>query len=171
VTVHIPVGDVRAKALNVEVRRSYLHVARKGSNVILQGKLQQPVLCDDCSWMLDSGTLVLTLAKDNKRPENDGGPSTEWWTGLFYGEETWEKAAVSVNDYVSLQQLTPEQRRQTEMGELGKTEEQIEAERQQRRHLDTEAALPDSQKQMLRSLREKFPDIPIEYGDGSAYSS
>ena len=48
---------------------------------------------------------------------------------------------------------------------------QIEAERQQRRHLDTEAALPDSQKQMLRSLREKFPDIPIEYGDGSAYSS
>ena len=93
-TVHIPVGDVRAKALNVEVRRSYLHVARKGSNVILQGKLQQPVLCDDCSWMLDSGTLILTLAKDNKRPENDGGPSTEWWTGLFYGEETWEKAAV-----------------------------------------------------------------------------
>ena len=39
-------------------------------------------------------TQPIVLQKDNKRPENDAGPSSEWWTGLFVGEDTFDKSAV-----------------------------------------------------------------------------
>ena len=64
VTIHVSVGDgVRAKMLEVDIRRSRLRVARKGGDTILEGQLQQPIICDDSSWMMDAGMLVLVLAK------------------------------------------------------------------------------------------------------------
>lgn len=173
VTVHITVGDVRAKGLAVDIARSRLRVALRGaSEAIVEGALHQPVRCDESTWMIDrsgaaGGTLVLTLAKDNKRAANDAGPSSEWWHGLFAGEDTLDTKSVSVEDYVSVGQLEEEQRGQVAQ-QLAERDQATRAEAERKAAVAaTEASLPSSQKEMLASLRAQFPDIPIEYGDTS----
>jgi hypothetical protein len=170
VTVHLPLAaGVRARALSVDIRRAQLRVALKaGGTPLLDGRLMQPVRCDECTWMVEDGTLVLQLAKDNKRAANTG-PSTEWWLGLFEGEDTSDPRAVSVEDYASASQLPPEQLAQLskERATQGAAEEHHVAERS--RAARAEAALPadSSIRGTLESLRAKFPDIPVEYnGEG-----
>ncbi|KAL1518714.1 hypothetical protein AB1Y20_003001 [Prymnesium parvum] len=171
VTVHVAVEEgVRAKALDIAIRRRHLRIALKGGRVLLEGSLQQPILCDQSSWMLEPGVLVVVLAKDNMRAENLAGPSSEWWHGLFEAEDTLDKGEVSVEDYVKPEQLPPEQRRQAEEGHreqvaAAKAEAEYSVARQKAR--ETEEGLPAAQRELLSSLRAKFPDFPIEWGDSS----
>ena len=82
VTVRLPVDpSLRAKELSVAFTRCRLTVTvKRTGEKLLTGELQQPILCDECSWMLEDGDMVLQLAKDNKRAENvREGPSSEWW--------------------------------------------------------------------------------------------
>jgi len=162
VTVQYKLEDgVRARDLKVDIGRSSLHVVLKRAGApILVGTLAQPVLCDECTWMLDEGHLVLTLAKDNRRAENTG-PSTEWWNGVFAGEDTLDAAAVSVSDYVQVNELPPEQRASVDADLCARENQRA----YDQRRVVSEAALPESQRAALDNLRAAFPDIPIEYGD------
>lgn len=169
VVVHyadLPDG-VRARDLSVVISRRKLRVELKGGALLLDGALAQPVLCDESTWMVEDGVLVLQLAKDNRRAENVG-PISEWWHGLFEGEESLDKSAVSVEDYIRSDQLPPEQR--VELSETRARREAAEAKLAAERRLtaESEAALPASQQNALASLRASFPDIPIEYGDSSS---
>ncbi len=165
VTVHLPLEDgVRARDLRVELKRASLSVARKagGSGALLEGELFQPIRTDESTWMVEDGTLVLQLAKDNKRAVNVG-PSTEWWHGIFAGEDTLDPDAHSVQDYVRADQLSDDQVR-----ELSETRAlEARAADEKRDAQAREAALPAKTQQGLAMLRNQFPDIPIEYGDSS----
>jgi hypothetical protein len=161
VTVHLPLDGLRARDLVVDMQRARLRVAPKRSDgALLEGCLSQPIIVDDSTWMIEDGSLVLRLTKDNMRAENTG-PSTEWWNGIFAGEHTLDTAAVSVDDYAKPDMLRPEQR--AEM--LEAQGHQGAALAQKDRAAQTEAALPQAQREKLESLRAAFPDIPIEWGD------
>ena len=161
VTVHMPLHGMRARDLSVELQRQRVRVApKKGGDTMLEGTLAQPVRCDESTWMVEDGVLVIQLAKDNMRAENTG-PSKEWWFGLFAGEDTIDSAAVSVGDYAKSSHLRPEQR--TELEEM--QSRRMEAEAGQDKAAATEAALDPSRREALEKLRAQFPDIPIEWGD------
>ena len=163
--MHLPLADgLRARDLKVDIQRRALVVALKrgSSGSLLEGTLAQPVICDDSDWMVEDGVLVLTLAKDNLRAENTG-PSTEWWHGIFAGEDTLDTSAVSVGDYVKTSSLRPDQRAELEEAHLKGDAAAADKRR-------AEATLPTSQREALASLRASFPDIPIEWGDTSGGS-
>ena len=164
--------------LEVDIQRNRLRIARKGGDAILEGMLHQPIICDDSTWTLESGLLVLTLAKvsserlslsrlpsnyfarhvqrtcsspsmwcasqDNKRPENAAGPSSEWWLGIFAGEDTVDKELVSVQDYARPDQLPPEQLMQAEEGHWA----QVQDAKARQKAKDTEAGLSDDKKEV-----------------------
>ena len=182
VTARVPVGtNMRAKDLRVEFRRQALCVSRRsGGEPLLDGTLWQPVLCDECSWTIADGVLEITLAKDTRRAENERvGPSSEWWGGLLDGTPALAAERVCVDDYVRMEQLPAEQRaalRQAHAeGRNDQSEEHSAAEiawrERQARAERAEAALPAGQRQALAAMRQKFPDIPIEVGDTSAYQA
>lgn len=90
--------------------------------------------------------------------------STEWWHGVFAGEDTLDAQAVSVTDYVRAEQLPAEQR-----AEMQAAAAQCDAEVDRHsRAKAAEAALPAAERRSLHELRAAFPDIPIEYGDSQA---
>jgi hypothetical protein len=180
VTVRLPVDpSLRAKELSVAFTRCRLTVTvKRTGEKLLTGELQQPILCDECSWMLEDGDMVLQLAKDNKRAENvRDGPSSEWWLGVLEGEDSIDSKDVCVEDYVRPDQLPPEQReqamrqppppppppRQPAPSEAQRAAE-AEAEASRARAAAVEAALPSEKKEMLEQLRQQFPDLPIEWG-------
>ena len=89
--------------------------------------------------------------QDNKRPENQAGPSYEWWHGLFAGEDTLDTKQVSVEDYVRPDQMGPEQRRQAEekhrtQVEYAKAGEEDKREKEAAK--EREEVLPQSQKEV-----------------------
>ena len=161
VTAHVPLNGLRARDLIVDIQRQRIRVVpKRGGNPLLEGALAKPVRCDESTWMIEDGVLVLQLAKDNLRAENTG-PSTEWWHGLIAGEDTLDTASVSVSDYVSTAQLTSEQR-----AALNKTrarEDEVESAKQR-----AEAALDPRKRDALEKLRAQFPNIPIEWGNTDA---
>lgn len=165
VTVHLPLDGLRARDLSVDIQRQHLRIAPKsGSNndCLLMGRLTQPVRCDESTWMVEDGILVIQLAKDNLRAENTG-PSTEWWLGLFSGEDTIDSTAVSIGDYVTRNQLRPDQ-----LAELDEARSRSDdAEIARARAKAAEDALDDGRRDALEKLRASFPDIPIEWGDTS----
>ena len=161
VTAHVPLNGLRARDLIVDIQRQRIRVVpKRGGNPLLEGALAKPVRCDESTWMIEDGVIVLQLAKDNLRAENTG-PSTEWWHGLIAGEDTLDTASVSVSDYVSTAQLTSEQR-----AALNKTrarEDEVECAKQR-----AEAALDPRKRDALEKLRAQFPNIPIEWGNTDA---
>ena len=114
VTVRLNVEGLRAKELSVSFSRCRLTVTNKATGQkLLAGELQQPIICEDSSWMMEDGEMLLQLAKDNKRAENErDGPSSEWWLGVLKGEDSIDSKDISVEDYVQPEQLPPEQREQ-----------------------------------------------------------
>mmetsp|Transcript_8183 Transcript_8183/g.16444 ORF Transcript_8183/g.16444 Transcript_8183/m.16444 type:complete len:228 (+) Transcript_8183:79-762(+) len=175
VTVRLNVEGLRAKELSVTFSRCHLTVTCKATgHKLLAGELQQPIICEDSSWMMDDGEMILQLAKDNKRAANvRDGPSSEWWLGVLEGEDSIDSKEVSVEDYVRPEQLPPEQRekamrepasivRPTKSAAQLAAEAEAEASRQHA--AATEAELPSEKKEMLSRLRAQFPDIPIEWG-------
>jgi hypothetical protein len=161
VTLHVPLASgIRARHLSISIKRTVLHIALKlpaAGSVLLEGALAQPILCDESTWMVEDGHLVLTLAKDNQRNENTG-PSTEWWHGVFKDEDTLDTSSVSVSDYARPDQVPAEQRAMVDTAALSKDEER-------RRAAETEASLTKEQRERLESLRAAFPDIPVQWGD------
>ena len=115
---------------------------------------------DESTWMIEDGALVLQLSKDNLRAENTG-PSSEWWHGLFAGEDNLDAAAVSVGDYVSANQLSQEQRAELEETRARRDE----AEEAKQESVVAEAALEPGQREALEKLRASFPDIPIDWNN------
>ena len=72
VTVQLNVEGLRAKELSVSFSRCRITVTVKATgHKLLAGELQQPIICEDSSWMMEDGVMILQLAKDNKRPENE----------------------------------------------------------------------------------------------------
>ena len=91
-------------------------------------------------------------AQDNKRAENAAGPSSEWWHGLFVGEDTLDTKSVSVQDYVSTEQLGPEQRKVAEDGrreQLEQAKAEAEYSRARQSAKDAEEKLKPSQKEVV----------------------
>ena len=184
VTVRLNVEGQRAKELSVSFSRCRISVTSKlNGQKFLFGELQQPIICEDSSWMMEDGEMLLQLAKDNKRAENvRDGPSSEWWLGVLEGEDSIDCKDVSVEDYVRPEQLPPDQREKA-MRELpqppGPTKSaaqlaaEAEAEASRQRAAVTEAELPSEKKEMLDRLRQQFPDMPIEWGgpDSLGYSA
>ena len=178
VTVRLNVEGLRAKELSVSFSRCRLTVTNKATGQkLLAGELQQPIICEDSSWMMEDGEMLLQLAKDNKRAENErDGPSSEWWLGVLKGEDSIDSKDISVEDYVQPEQLPPEQREQAMRGPpqppqppgsykpAAQLAAEAEAEEDRRRAAATEAELPAEKKKMIEQLRQQFPDIPIEWG-------
>ena len=110
---------------------------------------------------------------------SDVGPSSELWGGLLDGTPALAAERACVDDYVRMEQLPAEQRaalRQAHAeGRSDQSEEHSAAEiawrERQARAERAEAALPAGQRQALAAMRQKFPDIPIEVGDTSAYQA
>ena len=162
--MHMPLDGLRARDLLVDIQRQRLCITPKrgGNGVLLEGVLAQPILVDASTWMVEDGTLVLQLAKDNLRAANSG-PSSEWWYGLFAGEDTIDTSAVSVGDYASTTQLRPDQRAEVAEAQAMQQDARSASERT----AAEEAALPAEKQEALKKLRASFPDIPIEWGDTS----
>lgn len=98
-----------------------------------------------------SGSDAWRCTQDNKRAENDAGPSSEWWNGLFERENTLNKDVVSVEDYVRPDQLPAEQLRQAEEGHRNRVEQAMaEAAytRARQKAKEEEEALPSNQKEV-----------------------
>ena len=170
VQIQLPVG-VRARDLSVTLQRDRLRVTPKAASAgdgasvpTLEGSLAQPICCDESTWMIEDGVLVLRLAKDNLRAENSG-PSTEWWNGLLAGEDTIDTAAVSVGDYVKTSQLRPEQLADINGVHAEQQALHREADAVRQAAAAAEANLPSEKRLALEKLRESFPDIPIEWGN------
>ena len=178
VTVHVPLpAGVRARDLAIDIRREKLRVAPKqrvgaggAEGPTLDGTLAQPVLCEESTWMVEDGVLVLQLAKDNMRAENTG-PSCEWWNGLFAGEDTLETASVSINDYARASMLQPAQRAELESSREAQQRQLAAAVVDRQQAAKVEADLPADKRKALESLRASFPDIPIEWGDTGAVAA
>ena len=175
VTVQLNVEGLRAKELSVSFSRCRLTVTVKATgHKLLAGELQQPIICEDSSWMMEDGEMLLQLAKDNKRAANErDGPSSEWWLGVLKGEDSIESKDISVQDYVQPEQLPPEQREQAMRGPpqppgsykpAAQLAAEAEAEADRQRAAATEAKLDPDKKMMLEQLRQQFPDLPIEWG-------
>ena len=182
VTCRLPVGDLRAKDVKVTFSRCHVQVKVKSTGeALLEGELQQPILCDESSWMLEDGVMALQLAKDNKRRENTH-ESSAWWHGILEGEDSIDSTDVSVDDYVRPDQLPPEEREKAmrnpppppgppaaqKSAELMAAEAETEAGKQ--RQTEIEAGLPPEKKAYLDKLREQFPDIPIDWGGAESIS-
>lgn len=181
VTCRLPVGDLRAKDVKVSFSRCHIQVKVKSTGeALLEGELQQPILCDESSWMLEDGVMVLQLAKDNKRRENTQ-ESSAWWLGILEGEDSIDSKDISVEDYVRADQLPAEEREKAmrnpppreppaaaakqlppKSAELLAAE--AETERGKQRQAEIEAGLPPEKRAYLEKLREQFPDIPIDWG-------
>ena len=186
VTVQLNVEGLRAKELSVSFSRCRITVTVKATgHKLLAGELQQPIICEDSSWMMEDGEMILQLAKDNKRPENErDGPSSEWWLGVLKGEDSIESKDISVQDYVTPEQLPPEQREQVMRGPpqpspppgsykpAAQLAAEAEAEADRQRAAAAEAKLDPDKKMMLEQLRQQFPELPIEWGgaDSLGYS-
>jgi len=185
VTVQLHVEGLRAKELSVSFSRCRLTVTVKATgHKLLTGELQQPIICEDSSWMMEDGEMLLQLAKDNKRAANEReGPSSEWWLGVLKGEDSIESKDISVQDYVQPEQLPPEQREQARgppqppqppgsYKPAAQLAAEAEAEADRQRAAATEAKLDPDRKIMLEQLRQQFPDLPIEWGgpDSLGYS-
>tara|TARA_B110001452_G_scaffold121327_1_gene100678 strand:+ start:652 stop:1926 length:1275 start_codon:yes stop_codon:yes gene_type:complete len=182
VTCRLPVGDLRAKDVKVSFSRCHVQVKVKStSEALLEGELQQPILCDESSWMLEDGEMVLQLAKDNQRRENTE-ESSAWWHGILEGEDSIDSKDISVEDYVRPDQLPAEERekamrnpppREPPAAAAAKqpppksTEllaAEAETERGKQRQAELEAGLPAEKRAYLDKLRKQFPDIPIDWG-------
>lgn len=74
VTVILPLGlGVRARDLTVTIGRTACRASlKRNDSALLEGTLAQPICCEESTWMVEEGCLVLTLAKDNRRAENTG---------------------------------------------------------------------------------------------------
>lgn len=172
VTAHVTLeSGLRGRDLSVVIRRKHLRVGFKasGREALIDGELAQPVRVDESTWSVEDGVLVIALVKDNQRAENTG-PSSEWWFGLLAGENSLDSSKVSVEDYATMAQIPDEQRRQVEAERAEREAGEAQAAAERKAAAAAEAALPEGQRKALASLRESFPDIPIEYGDTSAGS-
>lgn len=76
VSVWVPVPrGIKAKSLDVLIRRDRLRVAVKGeAAAIIDGELAEPVKPEDCLWNLSDGTVELTLTK---------AEGMHWWKAVI----------------------------------------------------------------------------------------
>mmetsp|Transcript_1025 Transcript_1025/g.3168 ORF Transcript_1025/g.3168 Transcript_1025/m.3168 type:complete len:361 (-) Transcript_1025:1545-2627(-) len=84
--VQVPVlPGTRGRQLNIDIARAHLIVGVKGEEPIIDGKFFAEVNASEAYWVLDEGTVIITLEKANKM---------EWWDCLITGHPTIDTSKV-----------------------------------------------------------------------------
>ncbi|EKD21784.1 uncharacterized protein L3040_005294 [Drepanopeziza brunnea f. sp. 'multigermtubi'] len=144
VVIEIP-GNLKARDLNVELKKKKLHVAIKGQEPIISGDLPSEIHVDESTWTLasaPSGTtkvLEIHLDKANKM---------QWWEHV-----------VTSAPKIDVTKIQPES---SKLGDLdGETRGMVEKMMFDQRQ--KEAGLPTSDEQkkvdMLKKFQEQHPEM------------
>eukprot|EP00043_Microstomoeca_roanoka_P010444 m.99229 g.99229 ORF g.99229 m.99229 type:complete len:343 (-) comp14898_c0_seq2:368-1396(-) len=68
---------VKGRDCVVDIQKSSITIGLKNQSPILAGKLQHDVHPDECTWLLDNNTIIISMEKVNRM---------EWWSCVVEGE-------------------------------------------------------------------------------------
>ncbi|KAL9956073.1 hypothetical protein ACROYT_G037495 [Oculina patagonica] len=99
VKIPVPSSVTKGRDVGVEIKSSHLKVWLKkggspepGSNVLVDGKLQWSVKCEDSMWLLESGKhIIVNLDKTEER----------FWTAVLEGDAEIDKTKVDTTRDIS----------------------------------------------------------------------
>eukprot|EP00605_Chrysophyceae_sp_TOSAG23-4_P001267 GSChrysophyteH1.ASY1.ANO1.1378.1 assembled CDS len=139
VTAPLPAG-IKAKMLNVDIKKNSLRVSIKGENApIIDGTFHKSVFLDDSIWNVVDGSLVLDLCKDNRM---------EWWKCVLQGDP-------EINTQKKVQ---PENSKLSDLdGETRQTVEKMMFDQRQKAQ-----GLPSSEELQKQNMMKKFMDAHPE---------
>ncbi|KAG4444396.1 hypothetical protein IFR05_000161 [Cadophora sp. M221] len=136
VSVEIP-GNLKARDLNVEVKKKKLHLAIKGQDPIISGDLPHEIHVDESTWTLvssPSGTKLLELHLDKVN-------KMQWWEHV-----------VTTAPKIDVTKIQPEN---SKLGDLdGETRGMVEKMMYDQRQ--KEAGLPTSDEEKKQDMLNKF---------------
>jgi len=178
-TVHILVPVARhTRAREIDCKFNRLKLAlRVGNEARIAGDLSFPVTVDECTWEIEeAGCLHVTLVKENCTRECSTS-GFEWWPAPFQDDPAIDVTECAVGD--DLRELpghtktameramwdeknkTPEERAADE--ELRKASAQMAKDAANMEASRERAMMDPKKKAVFEMMREKFPDIPVEF--------
>jgi hypothetical protein len=137
VNIAVPV-NVRSKQLDVALTPTTLRVGVRGQPPIVDGKLHNRIHVDQSTWTLDSGTVVVEMAKVDRM---------NWWKTVIQGDPTIDTRAIEPENS-KLGDLDPSTRA---------TVEKMMFDQRQKR-----AGLPTSEEQQKQEAIRKFMEMHPE---------
>ena len=80
-TIPLPQGisidpGTKAKMLDIVFKQNSIKIGLKNAEPIVQGDLCKTIKCDDSTWLIDDGVLLVHLEKVNQM---------EWWKNVIQG--------------------------------------------------------------------------------------
>ncbi|KAI6792092.1 Nuclear movement protein [Hortaea werneckii] len=141
-TAVIP-ANIKGKDLDVKITRNGIKAAIKGQEPIIEGDFPHPILVDDSTWTLESGTaskeLNIHLDKVNKM---------EWWAHVVTSAPKIDTSKISPENS-SLSDLDGETR--------GMVEKMMYDQRQKEQGKPTSDE--EKKQEMLRKFQEQHPEM------------
>mmetsp|Transcript_32633 Transcript_32633/g.52045 ORF Transcript_32633/g.52045 Transcript_32633/m.52045 type:complete len:392 (+) Transcript_32633:20-1195(+) len=167
---------VPTKQIKCLIKRQHVEIVLEDESVLTE-RLNRPVTVDECSWELEgAGCLHVTLLKENSSIKEQK-PGYEWWDRIFEHGERINLDDVSIgNDLRKLpakqkaemersmwehNQKTPEEK--AEHDQLWKCRKQAAKDEQEKKKNKEKAMLNPNKKAVFEMMKEKFPDIPVEF--------